>query len=557
VVSHHLLPLKDRQSPVFSENQTRTCGGCHQQQLESYRASVHGHGLYEAGLTVSAVCSDCHGAHGIYLPADKRSTLFSANVAVTCGKCHRFLEERLAKSVHANGQGLGAGADRPAPGGKGWLHPSCTSCHQGHDLARPHTARFREQLPNLCGNCHVDLSNRYSMSIHGELTELGYVPAAKCSDCHGSHNILAVSDPNSTLSPANRVQTCRKCHANVSARFAAFDPHLDHTDPKRSPVVHGFYLFFMTMLISTFAVFGIHTLLWFVRSLVEVIKHGRPRGLRPGTTAYVRFHPFHRVAHTVLLFSFLGLAMTGLPLKYSHYEWAKQLAVALGGFESTSVWHRFFALTTFGCFIAYLIRLPRLYRAGRREGKPALSLIFGPDSPMPNWRDLRDFFRMLRWFVGLGSKPKFERWTYWEKFDFWGAAADIVIIGVTGLILWFPHFFTLFLPAVSLNVAKVIHSTQALLATGFVFAIHFFNTHLRAEKFPADMSVLTGLVSAEEMEHERPDLLARLRAQGRLEELEVPAPSWQRLWLIRLGGFVALAVGLALLFGIVITAATG
>ena len=105
---------------------------------------------------------------------------------------------------------------------------------------------------------------------------------------------------------------------------------------------------------------------------------------------------------------------------------------------------------------------------------PWLQVIFGPDSPVPNWRDVKDFFKMLRWFVGLGPKPGFERWAYWEKFDFWGACADIVIIGSTGLILWFPNFFCSFLPGVTLNVAKVIHSTQALLATGFIFAIHFF-----------------------------------------------------------------------------------
>ena len=140
-------------------------------------------------------------------------------------------------------------------------------------------------------------------------------------------------------------------------------------------------------------------------------------------------------------------------------------------------------------------------------------MIFGPDSPVPNWRDVKDLFKMLRWFVGLGPKPGFERWAYWEKFDFWGASADIVIIGSTGLILWFPNFFCSFLPGVTLNVAKVIHSTQALLATGFIFAIHFFNIHLRPEKFPADMSLLIGLVSEEEFLAERPDYFERLRAR--------------------------------------------
>ena len=95
-----------------------------------------------------------------------------------------------------------------------------------------------------------------------------------------------------------------------------------------------------------------------------------------------------------------------------------------------------------------------------------------------------------------------------------GRGGDIVIIGSTGLVLWFPNFFCSFLPGVTLNIAKVIHSTQALLATGFVFAIHFFSIHLRPEKFPADMSLLIGLVSEEEFRDERPELFERLQAAG-------------------------------------------
>ena len=179
-----------------------------------------------------------------------------------------------------------------------------------------------------------------------------------------------------------------------------------------------------------------------------------------------------------------------------------------------------------------MVRLVRQFFAGHRRGLTWLQVVFGPDSPVPNWRDVKDFFKMVRWFVGLGPKPGFERWAYWEKFDFWGASADIVIIGTTGLILWFPTFFCSFLPGVTLNVAKVIHSTQALLATGFIFAIHFFNIHLRAEKFPADMSLLIGLVSEEEFLAERPDYYQSLaarrrpRADGSHGPLQVATCGW-------------------------------
>jgi cytochrome b subunit of formate dehydrogenase len=554
---HQILPVADSRSPVFVNHQVQTCGQCHEKEQTSFAETSHGHGLYQSGLLVTATCASCHGAHGVYRAADRRSTLYTANVAATCGKCHRFIADRLKASIHGRDAGPGEMAARRAPGGGSQQRPSCTSCHQGHEIALAASPRFRQRLPNFCGNCHADLSSRYAMTIHGELTELGYAPAANCYDCHGSHSILACDDPASPVAPANRPATCQQCHSHTTARFAQFDPHVNYHDPKSNPVVYWVYKTLLTLLLTTFGIFGLHAVFWFVRGLVEALREGRPMGLVPGEKAYVRFVPMHRRAHAVLLVSFLGLALTGLPLKYSEHEWAKSLARCMGGFESTSFWHRVFALVTFACFGIYMVRLVRQFVAGHRRGLSWPSVVFGPDSPVPNLRDVKDFFKMLRWFVGLGPKPTFERWAYWEKFDFWGACADIVVIGSTGLVLWFPNLFCTFLPGVTLNVAKVIHSTQALLATGFVFAIHFFSIHLRAEKFPADMSLLVGLVSEEEFLHERPEYFERLRREGKLDALLATAPSRRRLWLVKLAGFAALAVGVALLAGIVVASLGG
>ena len=442
-VSHQTLTVRDKQSPVYSTNQVKTCGGCHPEQLETYYQGVHAHAGFEltdrslvelraenvpdevlskleplkgtaftardafvreltavlssddqqtyegpilnrAGMT--AGCADCHGSHGIYDASDRRSTLHPTRVAATCGKCHHDIEEKLQASVHASAGGPGGIAQRSAPGanfsGNGNRKPSCTDCHQGHDQPNPHTVAFREQLPYRCGNCHNNLSSTYGMSIHGELTELGYGPAAKCSDCHGSHEILAVSNPKSLLATENRVQTCRKCHPSASSNFANFDPHADHLDASRGGIIRWTYLFFLTMLIATFGCFGVHSVLWFVRSLVDVLKHGRPKGLRTGRAAYVRFTAPHRWGHALLLVSFLGLAATGLPLKYSHSEWGKNLAAGLGGFSSTGNWHRFFALTTFACLAMYVGLLARRYYVGRRG---ALGGAMSCSAPIPRY----------------------------------------------------------------------------------------------------------------------------------------------------------------------------
>ncbi|MHB8900640.1 MAG: hypothetical protein ACYC6Y_17965, partial [Thermoguttaceae bacterium] len=180
-VSHHLLPSTDTGSPVFLDNQVKTCGGCHEKDLASYTTSVHGRGLYALGLLVTASCADCHGSHGIFRPMHQKSTLNPANVAETCGACHRYIRERLAASVHGQPGAPEKEGDGVAVGGTTKERPTCTSCHRGH-ATDPKEAAFRHELPFECGNCHLEMSHQYGLSMHGQLSELGYGPAANCAD---------------------------------------------------------------------------------------------------------------------------------------------------------------------------------------------------------------------------------------------------------------------------------------------------------------------------------------------------------------------------------------
>ena len=552
---HAMRPATDPAAITHPSHVFEACGRCHQKDLDEYQQSVHGRGLEHSGLLTSAVCWSCHDAHAILPPEDPASSLHATRVAGTCAQCHRFIEERLRESVHGQGMGPGGASSKLAPGGTVARKPSCTDCHVGHDLQDPRSLTSRNVQPSRCGKCHQELTNRYAQSMHGELTELGYGPGAKCSDCHGAHDILPVNDPNSRMAlPVNRLKTCQSCHPGAVANLMSFDPHADHRDRARSPILFWIYTGLLVFISTLFGVFGIHSILWFARNFVQYAKHGRPRQLSASQPAYMRFRPFDRVAHAVMMVSFLGLALTGLPLKFSQYVWAQRLAFFLGGFASTGLWHRLFSITTFGCFFVYAVLLLRGYWRGRRRGVPRRTAIFGPDSPLPNIRDYSDFTGMVRWFLGRGPRPTFERWAYWEKFDFWGACSDIILIGTTGLILWFPNFFCLFLPGEAINVAKVIHSTLALLATGFVFAIHFFSTHFRPDKFPMDMSILTGMVSVEDMEHERPEFLERMLCEGRLADITAQAPSRGTMWTAWTLGMIALLIGLALLAGILFAA---
>jgi cytochrome b subunit of formate dehydrogenase len=170
---------------------------------------------------------------------------------------------------------------------------------------------------------------------------------------------------------------------------------------------------------------------------------------------------------------------------------------------------------------------------------------------MPRWQDAKDMFAHFKWFIWRGERPSFGRWTYWEKFDYFAVFWGIVVIGSTGLTLWFPVFFTRFLPGPFINVATIIHSDEALLATGFIFTVHFFNTHLRPEKFPMDTTIFTGHMPLAEFKRDKPREYAELVASGKLEErLEEPQPEIV-VKAIRAFAWIALSVGFIVVIWII------
>ena len=262
----------------------------------------------------------------------------------------------------------------------------------------------------------------------------------------------------------------------------------------------------------------------------------------PAKTGWVRrFDGYDRSLHVLLMASFLGLAFTGLPLLFSDRPWARPLSNFVGGFQSAGFLHRvfaFFMLLTFGLHLARLLK--KIF-SDRDYG-----ILWGPRSMVPRPEDLKQLIGHVRWFVGRGPRPDFDRYTYWEKFDYWAVFWGMGIIGGSGLILWFPKFWARFVPGDIFNVALLIHGEEALLATVFIFTVHFFNGHLRPEKFPMDTVIFTGVLPLDEVRHERPAEYARLVAEGELERIAAPAPDPEILKRGRIVGTTAVLLGLLL-----------
>ena len=262
-----------------------------------------------------------------------------------------------------------------------------------------------------------------------------------------------------------------------------------------------------------------------------------------------RFHLYHRITHGLVIVSFFLLAATGLPLRFSCAPWAPVWIKLFGGVEMAGRLHRIGGVITFTYFLMHLTFLA--IRFSRESNK--LSLLWGRDSMVPQPRDAFDMLAQFRWFFGLGPKPTFARFSYMEKFDYFAVFWGVAMIGGSGLMLWMPTLFAHLVPGWVFNLAAIIHADEAVLAMSFIFTIHFFNVHLRPEKFPLDAVMFTGRATVEYMEEEHGDLsdsihpnLSKAPSFSQISDTPAPPPTQRQTQVAAFFGFIALGVGLLL-----------
>jgi cytochrome b subunit of formate dehydrogenase len=549
-----MLSKVDPNSLVFPLNIPQLCAKCHQEGKSAavrykgkqhsistnYAESIHGKGLMKSGLTVTATCADCHSAHKSLPKDDPNSSINPKNVSGTCGKCHFGIEEDFHKSIHS-----------PNVSKTDKKLPVCYDCHSAHSIRRIDEGSFRYQILSTCGKCHSEIAETYFDTYHGKVSRLGSSRSAKCGDCHGSHNILSIYDPNSSISRSNIVGTCQKCHKNATKGFTKYLSHATHHDKDKYPWL--FYTFWgMTfLLLGTFSMSFLHTLLWLPRSLQmrKKMKHFHTEHSNDkNPKLYQRFSALNRLLHFTMIVSFLALAATGMVLKFSYTPWSQIISSLMGGVDNAGLLHRFAATMLFGVFFAHIIDLTAKKKNEYASWK---AMLFDKDSMIPNKKDWKDIKDSIKWFLGKGGRPNYGRWTYWEKFDYFAVFWGIFVIGGTGLTLWFPVLLTKIIPGSFINVATIIHSDEALLAAGFIFTVHFFNTHFRPEKFPMDTVIFSGQMTIEELKLERPAEYNALVENGELEKYMRPPFSKKMLKLLKIFGWIALGLGLSMVVWII------
>jgi hypothetical protein len=259
---HDVAWAEELEEGPAMERMNAQCLGCH---TTSVMPDFDPHGD-------SVSCAGCHGSHNVLDTDDAQSLVAPINQVTTCASCHEEEAAIAAEDVHGTALLQRApfslktaeilGTNAP---------PSCTSCHGGgHGMAAGTTEGAIAARQAECAACHSEYADRYYGSYHGKATALGSDIVASCSDCHTAHQIYPDSVAASSVHSTNLVATCGECHEASREAFVLYDNHPDPMDRSRNAPLFFSFVFMNALLLGVLAVFGLHTLLWWVRIIIDM-----------------------------------------------------------------------------------------------------------------------------------------------------------------------------------------------------------------------------------------------------------------------------------------------
>ena len=522
-----ILQAADPKSTINRGNIAETCGRCHgdksvmqgsgisDRPFLSYRESVHAKALAQGNIS-AAVCTDCHNSHDIRPASDPQSPIAKVNIPATCSKCHKSESAEFMQSVH--GQAVTRGVSRS---------PVCTDCHGIHGITSPveqATANASSAVATeTCAGCHEGVTltrefgvagervSSYRDSYHGLASELGSKIVANCASCHGVHNILPSSDPKSMINAANLPQTCGQCHIGAGVNFATGKIHLTSglvsaaggrdAGVIGTRIVRWIYVPLIVLVIGGMAVHN--GLIWIRKAAAK----------KRQTRRIVRLTANQRLQHWLLLTSFIALVLSGFALQYPD-SW---LASMLGGSEYLRrIIHRVAAVIMLVVGVYHLA-----YLGIAKEGR-----LWLKDMAVRG-KDFQDVLGNFRYYLGAsGVRPKIARFGYAEKAEYWAVVWGTIIMGLTGLMIWFKLGIFGVLPRWTIDIALAIHFYEAVLATLAIIVWHFYQVIFDPDVYPVNFAFLDGRVSEDHYreEHELAYEESQKEAQAAREEQEGQEP---------------------------------
>ncbi|MGB9773836.1 MAG: cytochrome c3 family protein [Bacteroidota bacterium] len=525
---HGITSVSSQQSPVNRENQVTRCLHCHLDNpdvrnrvgvsagfVQGYEHSIHGM-LHQQGKLNAAVCSDCHRAHEILRGGDPRSSVYKVNIPQTCSKCHEQIARTYEESVH--GKAIASGI---------LSAPVCTNCHGEHNILPPTNPASpvapQHVSAEVCSPCHssVRMAERYNIplertktyyaSYHGLAVRGGSTEAANCASCHGVHDIKPSSDPTSSINKSNLAKTCGKCHPGVTEKFASTPIHLV-TEQKEEPIVYYVTAAYIVLIVVVIGGMFIHNLLDFFKRANRKLSARKHPGFEKtySQELYLRMNVNERVQHGLVVLSFTTLVVTGFMLHFPDAFWVRWIRDigGVGVFEIRSLLHRIAGATLLIVGVYHIV-----YIVFTERGRKLIIDL------LPRLKDVQDAIGVMKYNLGLSDeRPKFDRFSYVEKSEYWALVWGTVIMGSTGIVMWFENTFASLFTKLIYDVSRVIHYYEAWLATLAILVWHMYAVIFNPDIYPLNTSCITGTLSEEEMESEHPLELERIKAERRAEE---------------------------------------
>ncbi|HSV43364.1 MAG TPA: cytochrome b/b6 domain-containing protein, partial [Candidatus Bathyarchaeia archaeon] len=457
----------------------------------------------------SASCSDCHGSHDLKFVRDPSSSVSRQNLTDTCASCHPEVSEAYRESIH--GVAVQKGNEDA---------PTCADCHGKHGIAAvrdPLAATFGKNITEeVCAACHdsVRITGAYGIasdrfktfydSRHGLLLREGRLEAINCASCHGVHNIKPSSDPDSLIHPSNIPATCGGCHTRANENFARGDIHMPPPHDPDSGVLYWIRAVYIFLIISVVGGMVIHNLFDFIRKIRYrlAVRRGKIESTRYGSTRYIRMTLVERIQHAVMSSSFILLALTGFMIRYPDAWWVAPFRHLSDNFFELRIYlHKIAAAVIIAVCLWHVIWMFTTAR-----GKQFRADI------VPVLKDAVDAWKNLLHLMGFSKfKPLFGRFRYIEKIEYWAVVWGMVIMSVSGIIMWFHDFFMGTFTKLGLDIARTVHFYEACLAGLAIAVWHFYYVMLNPDVYPMNTAWITGKISESELAKNHPLELERLK----------------------------------------------
>ena len=477
--------------------------------IEAYDKSVHGLSLH-GGNPDAANCVDCHGAHEVAPGTWSSSLVNKLNIPHMCGECHDGIKEEFMESSHGLALARNSGDA-----------PSCTDCHGEHTILSADNPLSPVAPLNVsgmvCTPCHSsvkmaekygivgDPSKSYLDSYHGLAMQGGSKTAANCASCHGVHSIKSSSDPTSSIHESNLQETCGTCHPNATEAFSKGQIHVVSTE-KESGLQYWVTTIYIILIIVTIGGMGVHNLLDFRRkALDKLIARRRGHTHEVPHNLYLRMTVSERIQHALLALSFIVLVFTGFGLTYPNSWWV-ELIREYGGewaFQARGIVHRIAGAVMLAVSLYHIY-----YLAFTARGRQFLKDM------LPRIQDIKDVFNAFKYYLGKGPRPLFDRFSYIEKAEYWALIWGTVVMGVTGIMLWFHEYFGSLTSKEFLDIMTIIHFYEAWLATLAIIVWHLYFVIFNPDVYPMNVAWYKGTLTEHEMAEEHPLELERLKKEA-------------------------------------------